>query len=276
MLSAPVRPLPDFLLIGAKRSGTTSLYRYLVQHPGVPSLFPPSRFVPGMREDMKGVHWFDLNFERGQGWYRSHFATRVTRARLAARVGGVAAGEASPYYLVHPLAAARAAEAVPAAKVLVLLRDPVERAWSHWAEQRRIGRETLDFDAALEAESWRTAGEEERLRQHPHEHSEAHEHFSYRSQGEYRRHLDPWLEAFGDLLLLTSEEFYADPQRTYDRVLAFLGLGPHQLASTEVFNAAARPSAMTARTRASLRAHFAPWNRELTERTGLEHNWPAE
>src|SRR5215213_1690270 len=104
--SAPLRPLPDYLIVGAKRSGTTSLHRWLLAHPEVLPLFPSARWLP-LRSDIKGVHFFDRPDRHGRWWYRSHFPTRPTRALVARRAGGgpVAAGEASPYYLHHPHAA---------------------------------------------------------------------------------------------------------------------------------------------------------------------------
>src|SRR3954471_7291878 len=86
------RPAPDFVIIGAKRCGTTSLYRYLGEHPHVAPLFPSARYMPLMRSDQKGVHYFDSNHERGNRWYRSHFRTAASRRRA-----GQIAGEASPY-----------------------------------------------------------------------------------------------------------------------------------------------------------------------------------
>src|SRR4051794_33056344 len=162
MATAGARPLPDFLIIGAKRSGTTSLHNWLLAHPDVLPLFPSARRLP-LRADIKGVHFFDAAPERSVRWYRSHFPTAVGRAVASRRSGGarVLAGEATPYSLHPPRAAARAAAVVPDARLIVLLRDPVERAWSHWKEQRRRGFEPLDtFEAAIDAEPGRLAGED--------------------------------------------------------------------------------------------------------------------
>jgi len=137
------RTVPDFLLIGAKRSGSTSLFRYLGEHPQVAPLFPSARLLPIMREDQKGVHYFDSNSTHRLAWYRAHFRSDVARARQARALGApVITGEASPYYLFHPLAAERAAAAVPHARIIVLLREPVARTYSHWSEQRRNGGRT--------------------------------------------------------------------------------------------------------------------------------------
>ena len=90
--TAGLRLLPDYLIIGAQRAGTTSLHRYLVQHPGVRTMLRT-----------KGVHFFDVNYGRGMGWYGSRFPTKLTAWYVARRHGTeLLTGEASPYYLFHP------------------------------------------------------------------------------------------------------------------------------------------------------------------------------
>ena len=112
--------LPHFLIIGAQKAGTTSLASYLAAHPGV---------VPSKRKE---VHFFDLNYEKGVDWYRSHFPiARGQGLRRRMRGRRMLTGEASPYYIFHPLAASRAFDLLPAARVIVLLRNPVDRAYSH-------------------------------------------------------------------------------------------------------------------------------------------------
>ena len=171
LATSPWRIDPDFLLIGAKRGGTTSLSRYLAEHPDVLDLFPRA-------EKIKGLYYFDEQYPRGDRWYRSHFPTRAQRA-LRSRAGAPArVGEASPYYLYHPLAPTRAAAAVPDARILVVLRDPVERAYSHWKERRSNDGDPLDFAAAIDAEEGRLAGEEARILGDPGAVSTAHRHWS--------------------------------------------------------------------------------------------------
>ena len=109
-LTARFRPNPDFLLIGTKRGGTTSLYYDILKLPQVITLFPSAKRLPKANET-KGIHYFDTNHHRGERWYRSHLPSRFARRKAEARVGKrVVVGEASPYYLFHPLAAERAAQ----------------------------------------------------------------------------------------------------------------------------------------------------------------------
>ncbi|MEZ5229479.1 MAG: sulfotransferase [Acidimicrobiales bacterium] len=219
-LTASLRVDPDYLIIGAKRGGTTSLARYLLLHPDVRPLFPA-------RETRKGTYFFDVNYGRGHDWYRSHFPTRMAHGLRERRAGHpLAIGEATPYYLHHPHAPVRARGMVPNAKIIVLLRDPVERAYSHWVERTRNRVETLSFADAIEVEARRLDGEEARMLADPAHQSFAHQHYSYVDQGRYARGLRRWMNAYpaNQLLVLRSEDFYADPASVYAEVLEFLGL----------------------------------------------------
>lgn len=273
-LTAGARVDPDFLLIGAKRGGTTSLYRYLAQHPDVLPLFPSPRLMP-LREETKGVHYFDANYFRGRSWYRSHFPAAAYRAALEMRRGRrTVVGDGSPYYLFHPLAAQRAAGDVPHAKILVLLRNPADRAYSHWKERRREGAEPLSFVDALAAEPERLAGEEARILTEPGYHSTAHEDQSYLSQSRYLEPLQRWLAVFPreQFCLLASEDLYCDPQAAMDRVTAFLDLEPYRLGDARPWNEAVGDQ-LPIEVRAQLDERVADHNRQLANECGLDLPW---
>lgn len=272
VLTAPLRPLPDFVIIGAKRGGTTSLFRYLLGHPRVLPMFPSARRLP-LALDSKGVHYFDTGFHHGGAWYRSHFPSVAARALASRRAGGrVVAGEASPYYLFHPWAAERAADAIGSARLVALLRDPVERTYSHYREQVRNGKEALGFEAALDAEPERLAHARRSDTQWVE--SFAYEHQGYVTQSEYAPALARWLARFprAQLLILRSEDFYADPQVTYEQVLRFLDLPAHPLVDVAPWNAAPG-EVMNPVTRKRLRAHFASYNDQLTALVGRDFGW---
>ena len=133
------RPAPDFLVIGTKRGGTTSLFNYLLMHPGVLGLFPQSR-------GKKSTDWFFADSTESEAWYRSHFHTQRHRQRLADRLGYTpVGGEASPYYVWDPRIAAKVAAFAPQVKSILLVRDPVERAWSHYQERTQNGVEPVSY-----------------------------------------------------------------------------------------------------------------------------------
>jgi hypothetical protein len=247
------RPGPDFLIIGTKRGGTTSLFNYLLMHPGVLGLFPQNRGTKSTD------YFFSSRFDRGAAWYRSHFHTETYRRRLEARLGyRPVSGEASPYYVWDPRIAERVQRDAPGVKAIMLVRDPVKRAWSHYLERQQNGVEPLSFPDALAAEEVRLAGELDRMNAEPGYHSTAWDWYCYRSRGDYLPQLQHWTSVLGrdDLLVLRSEDMYADPQVVVDQVCDFLGLPHHPLPTRRTFNAAERPSAMPEESAAELRAHF--------------------
>ena len=262
------RALPDYLIIGAHRAGSTSLWAYLSQHPQVSVNFP-------RLQGIKGVRYFDENYHRGEAWYRSHFPSAAYRASLRRRHGGAVAGDASSYYLFHPAAAERAAKAVPEAKVIVLLRHPVDRAYSHWLRERRDGAEPIaSFEEAVAAEPERLAGEVDRILDDESYYSYAHENFSYMSQGLYLDSLRKWLEHYprDRVHVELSERFSQDPQGGFDRVLRFLGLSPLELSDTRPRNTL-RTTPLDPVIRDRLSERFAAKNRELEEFLGMELGW---
>jgi hypothetical protein len=256
------RPLPNFLILGAQKAGTTALYAYLRAHPAV--LGPP----------WKEVSFFDRHFWRGDAWYRGNFPSRLRLRRARARTGvEPLVGEASPSYLFHPLAPERVAGLVPEAHLIALVRNPVDRALSHYQHEVALGREPLPFEQALEREDERMAGELE-LMLEPRYFSHAWWNFTYLSRGRYAEQLERWLEFFprGRLLVVPSDDLLDRPDETYGRVLEFLGAPPHELeAYPRIFS---RDYAdMDPRTRATLNDYYAEPNHRLYELLGRDLGW---
>lgn len=183
-------------------------------------------------------------------------------------------GESTPYYFFHPLAPERAAEVLPDCKLIVLLRNPVDRAFSHHNHERALGFEDLDFEPAMAAEPWRLAGEEERLVREPRYRSFAHQHHSYLSRGRYAEQLERWLGSFGRerLLVLSAEDLFAEPGRIGGEAQEFLGLAPETPADLSAKNARAY-APIGEETRAGLRTAFEPHNRRLYELVGRDFGW---
>jgi hypothetical protein len=254
-LTSGLRRSPDFLIIGAQRAGTTSLYRYLAQHPQV---------VPAL--GAKGAHYFDTHAERSVAWYRSHFVAEPYRWYLELRSGSrTATGEASPYYLFHPHAPRRAADVVPGAKLIALLREPAARALSHHTHEVTGGFEPLvRFEDAIAAEPARVEPETARMEQDETYASFAHQHYSYLSRGHYAEQLQRWLDHYPreQLLVLSAERFFARPAAEFARVTEFLGLEPASGIEFRAYNAHDY-DAMRPRTRAALHDAFAVANDKL-------------
>jgi hypothetical protein len=268
LASAPLRGLPDFLIIGTKRGGTTSLWNYLIGHPDILAMFPSTR-------GLKSPAYFFENYDRGEDWYRSHFHTRAYKSWLQRRRSrAVVTGEASPYYMYYPHGADRVHALVPDVKLIVLLRDPVRRAYSHYWERVGQGVETLSFDDALAAEAERTHGEWDRMLADPSYYSQAHDFFSYRDRGLYQRQLERWFATFParQLLILPSEQFYGDTQGAYDLSCDFLGVARRRVPTAARWNEQRVP-AMSEAARSTLREFYRPRNAELFSWLGRDFGW---
>lgn len=276
MATAAVRPDPDLVIIGVKRGGTTSLFRDLERHPAMCPLVPSARRLP-LRENQKGVHYFDSNFDRGDRWYRSHFPTRWSRKLRARTTTNTFTVEASPYYFFHPRAAARACAALVDTHFVVLLRDPVERTVSHWAEQTRNGVETLSLAGALDAESERLGDDAARLASGALATSHAHEQQSYAAQSEYADSLERWFDRAGRrrVTVLYSENYYRDPASTIETITSTLGVAPMPDGVVGGRrNAAPRPGAIDPDVERRLVERFLPDVERLRELVGTPPPWP--
>lgn len=213
-----LRQRPSFLIIGGIRCGTTSLIRYLGEHPSVE--------IPSVKE----VHYFDLNFDRSEGWYRSWFPPESSALRR-----DVTGGESSPGYLMDPCVPQRVARMLPDVRLILLVRDPVERAHSHYRLRRARGDEpSPTFAEAL-------ADEPRRM-----EISEAAKgrsglrHDCYFHQGNYAEGFERWLNHFSmdQIITLRSEDLFRNPPAIYNETLRFLDLPSHGLGEYVVHNAA--------------------------------------
>jgi hypothetical protein len=250
------------LIIGAQKAGTTYLYHLLTQHPSVESA------------TAKEVHYFDVHFGKGLDWYRSHFPRPEWRGGQKTMTG-----EASPYYLFHPHAARRAADAVPHARLIVLLRNPVDRAYSDYQHRYREGREPLkSFPEAIEAEDHRLRGERERMLAHEDYASPNYRKFSYLSRGVYVDQLKEWREYFDEdqFLVLKSEDFLGHPENTLASVHEFLGLPPREAGDLDEEPEASHKGTyrgLNPAMRERLETYFEPHNQRLYEFLGVDFGW---
>ena len=269
-LTAEQRMLPSFLICGGQRCGTTSMYRALAAHPAV---------LKAVLH--KGVHYFDVGYDRGLRWYRAHFPTYRQAARIERDLGvPVQTFESSPYYMYHPHAMERIATDLPSVKLVVLVRDPVERAYSQHAHEVARGFETEhDFAAALALEPERLDGVTEKMLSEPGHYNFSHQHHAYRARGEYVRYLRRMAEHVGreSIHVVDSHEFFTNPEPVYDAVLDFLGLPkPTEVGAAypafEQHNARPRVP-LPDDLRDELTNHFAPYDDQLAEWLGRTPSW---
>jgi hypothetical protein len=245
--------LPGIVIVGAMRAGTTSLFSLLAGHPQVAAAFH------------KEVHYFDLRFHLGTNWYRHQF--RRPRTAVRGRAIGL---ESSPYYLFDPRVPARMAAIMPDVKLVFLLRDPVERAFSHYRKNLRDGREPLSFAEALAAEDERLAGEEERMLHDPGYVSGLHQYYSYAARGRYAEQLIRWRRHFSaaQMLVVDSTRLFASPAEVLAEVLAFAGLEPWAPRRFDAVNAGSNAMPLDPHVASRLATTFIPHERRLADLVG--------
>lgn len=210
-VTARWRVLPDFLMVGAMKSGTSTLWKYLSGHPDTK--------LPSPKE----VHYFSHEFHRGPTWYRSRFPV-LRRGFDDARPWLV--GEASTSYLFDPYAPGRAVQLLPRARLIAVLRHPTDRAYSHYQHALARGWENLSFSAALDREQQRLASYARARQLGDVDAARMYSRFAYFSRGLYWEQLQRWLLHYSSdqLLVLAAEDLFAEPQTVMPEVYEFLGL----------------------------------------------------
>jgi hypothetical protein len=245
-IDAESRALPDFLVLGAQKAGTTSLFNYLCLHPKVIGSVP------------KEIFYFCSHLEKDERWYRRHFPRQSVVEKR-----GALCGEATPISLYIPHAAERAAELVPQAKLIAILREPAARAVSHYYHRFRTGRDLRPIDEVFSLEQiaqWKEGLLSEFDRK-------------YFDWSDYATGLKHWLAQYPreQILVLEAEHMFSDPQATVDRVCAFLAIDPYTLPTTQAFNSgsakASKPKAFKV-----LQSAFDCHNSELQD-LGYQMGW---
>lgn len=263
-ISARTNILPNVVIIGSQRSGSSSLHKYLSQHP---QMVPPV---------LKEVHYFDLNYHRKNEWYRKHFCTQKYVTGPNGENLPRYAFETTPYYLFHPAVPQRAAKTLPAnTKYIAILRNPVERAFSHYQLEHRKGLEPLTFEEAIYAEESRLAGEQQRLMNEPDYYSFEHHHHSYVERGRYDLQIEHWLNHINrnQLLILQAEDLFANPQATSERVFEFIGISKNVDIEYDVVNAGGHKSKIKPYLHQHLSNILAPHAERLADITGQIFDW---
>lgn len=238
--------LPDFLCIGTQKGGTTSLQKLLEQH--------PDAFLPPDKE----LHFFSLHYDLGSDWYSRQFEGAAPEQRC---------GEITPYYLFHTEAPNRIHGLVPNARLIALLRDPAERALSHYFHARRHGFEPLGLEAALQSEVERLASGD----------PFSHQKHSYVSRSRYDQQLKRFEALFpaAQLLVLRSEDLFNATESCWQTIQSFLGLTeiplPNPLAKANAGSGESK--AVSPAVRDWLRSELSSTVAEIDRRYGMSWDW---
>ena len=260
--TSSLRLEPTFLVIGGQRCGTTSIFNALAGHPQI--VRPPVE---------KGTDYYTLHYAKGRAWYRGHFpVAAVARGRIGGRP---MAFEACTYYMFHPFAVERIAADFPSIRLVAMLRDPVERAYSAYKHEFARGFETEpDFMRALDLEDSRLEGEIDRMRADVTYESHAHRHLAYKHRGQFAEQLERVFAVFPreQVHVMESEAFFDHPEKEYRELMQFLRLDTAPMPEFRKHNA--RPSSpMPAEAQALLERHFAPYDARLAELLGRDAHW---
>lgn len=254
------RSLPNFIIVGAQKAGTTSLFTYLSQHPQIVS---PLK---------KEVHFFDRvtssrgnKLAKGEAWYRAHFPMNKSINKCCQTF------EASPSYIFNPLVPHRIFQLVPETKIIALLINPTERAISHYFHSVQLGREILSIREALQRE-------EERLQFSINNQNYQDKSFinhSYKSRGLYKQQIERFLNYFSreQILILSSEDMFSEPDKVLREVFNFLGLNDFTIPNLKPCNVASNKTMVETDIYMDLNKFFKPHNRMLYELIGKEFDW---
>lgn len=242
---------PDFIIIGTQRGGTTSLFNYLNVHPQI--------HLPIIKE----IHYFDLQSKKTSNWYFAHFPMRYPKSKFIT-------GEASPYYLFHPDVAMRVAQLLPEIRLIVLLREPVARAYSHYRHSLELGLEHRSFEtAAIEEMDLIQSGTPISS-----DNIDLHRHQTFIARGLYIEQLENWLNHIPreNILILLSERFFQYPHDTFNEILAFLDVEEIELPDNFfiTYNRGDVNPVMAEDLRRLLRNFYEPFNQQLATQFGLD------
>ena len=233
--TSPFRPLPNALIIGGMKCGTTTLNAWLRSHPQVAF------------SAIKEVHYFDQNYHKGEGWYRSFFPL------LEWLTGAKCVIEATPAYLFRAsVVAPRMYRLLPNARLILMLRDPVQRAISHYGHRLRNGEEGRSMEEALLSDHGSDLDDEN----------------FYKTRGLYAKQIEEFLRFYPreNLMIIKSEEFFENPAPIYHAVQEFLGLAPQDLpAGCAPRNVGQRPSAIPESVHQHLVQYYCLPNQQLSQ-----------
>jgi len=253
--SSNSRVLPDFLVIGAMKAGSTTLHQYIINHPNV---------VPAA---IKEVHYFDYYYG-SNSWYRSNFPKKVEMQK-----NGITflTGEATPQYIFHPLAPKRVFDLIPNVKLIAVLRNPIDRAFSHYNHNVRNGNESLTFEDAIFQRDKQLTKEHQNLLNEKECDIVFYERYNYLNLGKYAEQLSEWFKFFPkDQFFICKTEDLSS--KTLMQVYDFLGLSKHDPGKIDSLNTGKYES-MEKSTREELKKYFAPHNSKLSSLLNIEIDW---
>ncbi len=259
-LTGSIRVLPDFLVIGAKRCGTTSLFYHLPEHPCI------------SKSPHDNMGFFNDNFHLGVNWYKSFFPTIFTRNKIKSEFGNFLAFDVTTTYMEEESTANNVYQIKPNMKIIVILRNPVDRAYSQYHLSLREKEEKRSFEDVIEENM-------NRLYKESHKRHEIKPKFSaegnnYLKKGLYAQQLRRWLKIFPreNILIISTEEFESNQQVIYNKIFGFLDISQFEIKNTEKMEKG-NYTPMKSETRSLLLDYFRSHNDELFKLIDKKFDW---
>lgn len=257
--TAFLRPLPDFIITGVAKCGTESFWAAMMQHPQI------------AKPNIHSIHYFDEVYHKNLQWYQAHFPLKK---RLSDKL---ITGEKSTFYISHPYCAERIHKVLPDVKLIVLLRNPVDRAVSQYGHFKSRGYEDLPIDEAMRQEEERiepylSTMDDKSVYKAGHPLKV----YSYKARGHYAEHLKKYFEFFDrkQMKIIKSERFFSEPDDVLKETFEFLGINSDvKIPDLRPVNTRKRKENVPDSTYDYLEEYFAPHNKKLQELLGEDFTW---
>ena len=255
--------LPDFYILGGQKCGTTSMFMYLTRHPAI------------LSPNAKDIRFFDKYFFKGINWYRINFPSKSRKSLLRKSFKHVLTGEGTERYFDHPHAPQRIKQVTPHAKFIILLRNPITRAFSQHNMNLKNDYEYRNFEDALNHETERIEGRLQKMEKDSGYYSWNYDLYGYKEHGIYVDKIKHWMEVFPkeQFLIIQSEEFLEDKSKTFEQVLEFLGLPKWEPDEFVLYKKRKYKELMDPDLRRKLVDYFKPHNQRLYEFLGRKFDW---
>ena len=260
--TASLRVVPDFFVVGSSRTGKTTLLNYLTQHPNI------------IRSYRIETSYFDINYKHGINWYKSNFPTKskINSLKLSTKMD-VHIGES--IHMHSSFVPERIHQIIPNPKIIFLVRNPIDRAYSYYQKSVEIGSETLSFLEALQEEENRINDDQKKFNLTPEYYENFRQWYLYKTNGKYIELLKNWINFFpkNNMLFLKSEDFFKNSKLVVNQVCDFLQINHIENLKTKDFLQNQQSSNVEKSTRKILEEYYEPFNLELYEFIGKNLNW---
>ncbi len=253
-ITASKRVLPNFIIVGTVRSGTTSLYYNICEHPSV---------ISAAYDE---IGFFDSNYHLGINWYRSMFPTEKEMSEVKNKTGFSLTGEDTPFYFWKEEAIKRIFDTIPNIKIIAIFRNPIDRAYSNYNLGLRAKSEELEFEDAIDEEI-------KFLRKHTFRES-IDRRRSYISKGMYEKQMELWFNIFPrkQIHILSTEDMQKYPKDTLQKIFKFLELKEYNIKNPQK-QKQAKYEKMNKETRKKLLEFYKPHNEKFFEVIQKRFDW---